>query len=84
VTASRKVGGAVVRNRARRLVREAFRATRDLFPDDADVVVIVRRVPPGLGLAAVVAEWRSAEKLLKKRVDEARRERNATRSAADE
>ena len=30
VTASRKVGNAVVRARAKRLIREAFRATREL------------------------------------------------------
>jgi ribonuclease P protein component len=66
------VGGAVVRARIRRLVREAFRTTRDLFPADLDLVVIVKSVPPGFKLADVIGEWRSAARQLGKRLDEAR------------
>jgi ribonuclease P protein component len=76
ITASRRVGCAVVRNRAKRLVREAFRATRDLFPKDIDVVVIVREAPLELGLAEVIAEWRSAERVLRSRIEQARRARD--------
>jgi ribonuclease P protein component len=64
VTASRKVGNAVVRNRAKRLVREAFRTTRDLWQPGVDVVVIVRRSLGDLRLDAVVAEWRRATRAL--------------------
>lgn len=46
VTASRKVGGAVVRNRVKRRIREVFRLHRELLPDASDVVVIAR---PGAG-----------------------------------
>lgn len=60
VTASRKLGGAVIRNRSKRLVREAFRATRDLWLPGMDVVVVVRKLAPGTGLGTVVAEWRTA------------------------
>lgn len=77
IAASRKVGCAVVRNRVRRLIREAFRSTRELFPDGVDVVVIVKSAPPGLGLSDVVAEWRGAERALKKRLAEARGGRNS-------
>jgi ribonuclease P protein component len=42
IVASRKVGGAVVRNRAKRLVREAFRLTSPRCPARWDLVVIVR------------------------------------------
>ena len=43
VTASRKVGGAVRRNRVKRLVREAFRRHRLLFPAGLDVVFIAKK-----------------------------------------
>jgi ribonuclease P protein component len=72
ITASRKVGNAVVRSRIRRLVREAFRATRDLFVADVDLVVIVKSAPSELGLADVVAEWRGAAPLLKRRIEAAK------------
>jgi ribonuclease P protein component len=49
VTASRKVGGAVVRNRVKRRIREAFRAQRALLPQGSDVVVIARPAAAALG-----------------------------------
>jgi ribonuclease P protein component len=71
ITASRKIGGAVTRNRAKRLVREAFRATSDLFSPGIDLVVIVRKPPTHMKTADVVAEWRSAAPKLARRIDEA-------------
>ena len=41
-TASRKVGGAVVRNRVKRLVREIFRERRLDMPAALDLVVIAK------------------------------------------
>jgi ribonuclease P protein component len=72
ITASRKVGGAVVRNRIRRLLREAFRALHDELPKDLDLVVIVKRAPQDFTLAKVLAEWHSASRQLEKRLAEAR------------
>jgi ribonuclease P protein component len=81
VVASRRVGNAVVRNRAKRLVREAFRATRNLFTPGMDVVVIVRRPLEGMKLDDVRREWTSradivAKRELEARADLARREQS--------
>ena len=44
IVASRKLGGAVMRNRAKRLIREVFRLSQPLpGRQDLDVVVIPRR-----------------------------------------
>ncbi|MBC8187748.1 MAG: ribonuclease P protein component [Proteobacteria bacterium] len=48
ITASRKVGGAVVRNRFKRRVRAWFRVRRSEFATNEDIVVIARR--PGAQL----------------------------------
>ena len=42
VTATRKTGNAVTRNRARRKVREAFRKHHEQWPAGHDYVVVVR------------------------------------------
>lgn len=43
VSASKKLGGAVVRNRVRRLVKEAVRLNADKIASNRDIIVIVRR-----------------------------------------
>ena len=60
IAVSRKVGNAVVRNRVKRLVREAFRAMRSQFGDRVDVVVIARSLESPWGLSDVTSEWKAA------------------------
>jgi len=43
ITATRKIGNSVERNRARRLVREAYRKNKWLVPDRVDIVINVKR-----------------------------------------
>ena len=74
ITASRKIGGAVVRNRAKRLVREAFRALGELFPPGIDLVVIVRKPPGEMKARDVADEWLRAKKELSRRIQDALRQ----------
>jgi ribonuclease P protein component len=60
ITASRKIGGAVQRSRARRLIREGFRAVFNELPGALDIVVIVRRPLGERKMDAVLAEWQRA------------------------
>jgi ribonuclease P protein component len=50
ITASRKVGGAVVRNQFKRRVREWFRGRRIDIDRDLDLVVIAKRSAAALSL----------------------------------
>jgi ribonuclease P protein component len=43
MSVSRKIGGAVERNRVKRVLREAFALEAQRLPDGLDVVVIARR-----------------------------------------
>jgi ribonuclease P protein component len=56
VTVSRRVGGAVVRNRVKRRIREWFRAEARALPGGVDVVVIGRRAAATLSGAEVSRE----------------------------
>lgn len=47
ISVSRKLKGAVVRNRIKRIFKESFRLNRDSYPRHADIVISVR---PGFSL----------------------------------
>jgi len=60
ITASRKIGNSVQRSRARRLIREGFRAVFSELPDGLDIVVIVRRPLGERKMQALLEEWQRA------------------------
>lgn len=67
ITITRKVGCAVVRNRAKRLVREAFRQLSASLPKHTDMVIIVRKPLHGLKTPAVIEQWKAVLHLMHRR-----------------
>ncbi len=63
ITASRKVGNAVTRNRIKRLVREFFRTHRTLLATPQDILVIARPQAATATYAEVKRELASALKI---------------------
>ncbi len=58
ITVAARIGRAVRRNRIKRLVREAYRTTPDLFPEGHDVIAIASTGEGKWTLAAVREELR--------------------------
>lgn len=74
VTVGRRVGGAVQRNRVKRVVREVFRRNRQLFPRDCDVVLVARVGADRLDYAAVLGELERAQNAVERAVRQLRAE----------
>jgi ribonuclease P protein component len=57
VVVSKKVGGAVVRSRAKRLLRETFRVHQHELAEAVDLVLVARPSIAGCGLAEVEKDF---------------------------
>ena len=65
VAATRKLGGAVIRNRAKRIVREVFR--RSAIAPGFDIIVVPRRELLGVPFTVFETEYRaSVERYLRR------------------
>ena len=56
ITVSKRVGGAVVRNRVKRLVREAFRHTKHRLPQGLQLVIVAKADAARLDYHRALAE----------------------------
>lgn len=74
LSVSRKVGPAVVRNRWKRLIREAFRQNRSELPASLDLVVIPKSPAPlsleQVQFSLIRQSGRAAARLVKKPIPE--------------
>jgi ribonuclease P protein component len=73
ITVTRKFGNAVTRNRAKRVVREAFRRSPGLLPVGIDMVVIPK-FSRAVSTGQLLDEWQRASRLIAARADSLRRE----------
>jgi ribonuclease P protein component len=64
ITVSRKVGGAVVRNRVKRWIRECCRRRLTDFPTQVDMVVVARPAAAAAGQAGLCRELTSLARRL--------------------
>lgn len=58
ITANKKVGKSVRRNRAKRLIRESYRFYEEFVPSGLDVVFVARGVDTEYGLAEIRKEMK--------------------------
>jgi ribonuclease P protein component len=64
-TVSRKVGGAVLRNKVKRWLRESCRHLTSAFPNDGDFVIVARPSAARAGFAPTASELASLARRLR-------------------
>ncbi len=77
---SKRVGNAVQRNRTKRVIREAFRQSSELWPADFDFLVIARSSLAELGSGAVLSEFRALKPALGRPLAQAAKDREIRQS----
>ena len=65
ITAGKKIGKAVERNRAKRLIRQAYRETESILPRGYDYVIVAREAINGVKCGAVTDFMKYAAKKIK-------------------
>lgn len=65
IVATTKIGNAVVRNRCKRLIREAFRRNKEKFPQGLDVVIICYKGMDQMSQSDIDQDMISAAKRIK-------------------
>jgi len=65
ITANKKVGKSVKRNRAKRLIRESYRFYEDFIPSGFDIVFVARGVDTEYGLSEIMKEMKFLLKKVK-------------------
>jgi len=65
ITANKKVGKSVKRNRAKRLIRESYRFYEDFIPSGLDIVFVARAVDMEYGLSEILKEMKFLLKKVK-------------------
>ena len=56
VSAGKRAGGSVARNRMKRLLREFYRLHKEAFPPGTRTAIVVRKTPEGAALDGVCRE----------------------------